>query len=92
MGKYRFKDEIFRLLSQYREPVFCSDHFFNISGRGLSGQILKTEGKIGVKFANDLHQKLRVQKRFSILDPNGLFIDIVQQVESQAHCWDQYMN
>ena len=44
------------------------------------------------KFSYDLHQEPWGQKRFSILDPNRLFIDIVQQVEPQAHWWDQYMN
>lgn len=31
------------------------------------------------------------QRRFSVLDPNGLFIDIVQQIEPKAGFWDKYM-
>ncbi len=91
MGKYRFKDEIFRLLSQYREPAFCSDHFLTLQVENAAAEFEKLKAK-GSKFTYDLHQELRVQKRFSILDPNGLFIDIVQQIEQQAHWWGQYMN
>jgi len=31
------------------------------------------------------------QKRFCVQDPNGLFIDIVEQTEPQQGWWDQYM-
>lgn len=32
------------------------------------------------------------QRRFSVLDPNGLFIDIVQQIEPAAGFWEPYLN
>ena len=32
------------------------------------------------------------QKRFGLTDPNGMYIDIVQQTEPEEHFWDQYMN
>lgn len=31
------------------------------------------------------------QKRFSLEDPNGLFIDIVEQIQPQEGWWDAYM-
>ena len=31
------------------------------------------------------------QKRFSLEDPNGLFIDIVEQIQPQEAWWDAYM-
>lgn len=31
------------------------------------------------------------QRRFSVIDPNGLFIDIVEQIEPAAEFWDKYM-
>lgn len=31
------------------------------------------------------------QKRFCVQDPNGLFIDIVEQTEPQQGWWDKYM-
>lgn len=31
------------------------------------------------------------QRRFSVIDPNGLFIDVVQQIEPKAGFWDAYM-
>lgn len=32
------------------------------------------------------------QRRFSVLDPNSVFIDIVQQIEPAAGFWDKYLN
>lgn len=31
------------------------------------------------------------QRRFSVVDPNGLFIDIVQQIEPAPGFWDKYL-
>lgn len=31
------------------------------------------------------------QRRFGIIDPNGMYIDIVQQIEPQPGFWDQYI-
>ncbi len=47
--------------------------------------------KSNAEFAYDLKQEPWGQKRFAITDPNGIWIDVVQQVEPQAGWWDQYM-
>lgn len=31
------------------------------------------------------------QRRFGIIDPNGLWVDVVQQIEPQAGFWDKYI-
>ncbi|NJO02124.1 MAG: glyoxalase [Bacteroidia bacterium] len=31
------------------------------------------------------------QRRFAVLDPSDIFLDIVQQIEPQEGYWDQYM-
>jgi predicted enzyme related to lactoylglutathione lyase len=31
------------------------------------------------------------QKRFGVIDPNGMYIDIVEQTEPQHNYWEQYM-
>jgi uncharacterized glyoxalase superfamily protein PhnB len=31
------------------------------------------------------------QKRFGVIDPNGIYLDIVEQVEPEAGYWDKYM-
>jgi len=32
------------------------------------------------------------QKRFGLIDPNGMYIDIVEQIEPEEGYWDQYMS
>lgn len=31
------------------------------------------------------------QRRFGIIDPNGMYVDIVQQIDPKQGFWDQYM-
>jgi catechol 2,3-dioxygenase-like lactoylglutathione lyase family enzyme len=43
----------------------------------------------------DIHYALKNepwgQRRFGIIDPNGMYIDIVEQIEPQPGFWDQYI-
>ena len=32
------------------------------------------------------------QKRFGLIDPNGMYIDIVEQIEPEEGYWDKYMS
>jgi len=46
---------------------------------------------LGVKPVYDLKSEPWGQKRFCVQDPNGLFIDIVEQTEPQKGWWDAYV-
>jgi uncharacterized glyoxalase superfamily protein PhnB len=46
---------------------------------------------LGLKMVYDLHDEPWGQRRFSVQDPNGLFIDVVQQIEPRPGFWDPYM-
>lgn len=46
---------------------------------------------LNVTLVYDLKLEPWGQKRFSIQDPNGLFIDVVEQTEPLAGWWDPYM-
>jgi uncharacterized glyoxalase superfamily protein PhnB len=39
----------------------------------------------------ELHREEWGQVRFGLTDPNGLYIDIVQQVEPATGYWEKYM-
>ncbi len=45
----------------------------------------------GATFTYSLHDEPWGQRRFSLTDPNGLFIDVVQQIEPKPGYWDKYM-
>jgi uncharacterized glyoxalase superfamily protein PhnB len=45
----------------------------------------------GCPIVHGLKDEAWGQRRFSVLDPNGLFIDVVQQIEPQEGFWDAYM-
>jgi catechol 2,3-dioxygenase-like lactoylglutathione lyase family enzyme len=45
----------------------------------------------GADFAYHLKDELWGQKRFAIYDPNGLWIDIVQQTTPEQGWWDKYI-
>lgn len=45
----------------------------------------------GVEIFYHLHEELWGQKRFGLVDPNGLYIDVVEQIAPQDGFWDQYM-
>lgn len=47
--------------------------------------------KAGMPMHYALKEEPWGQRRFSVIDPNGLFIDVVQQIEPQAGFWDKYM-
>jgi uncharacterized glyoxalase superfamily protein PhnB len=44
----------------------------------------------GLKIKYDLHDEPWGQRRFGIVDPNGMYVDIVQQIEPQAGFWEKY--
>ncbi|MBC8174011.1 MAG: glyoxalase, partial [Chitinophagales bacterium] len=31
------------------------------------------------------------QRRFGVVDPNGMYVDIVEQIEPQEGFWDKYL-
>ena len=47
--------------------------------------------KKGIQISYALKTEDWGQKRFGIIDPNGMYIDIVQQIEPKKGYWDQYM-
>lgn len=47
--------------------------------------------RVKAPFAYKLKSEAWGQKRFAILDPNGIWVDVVQQVEPQEGWWDQYI-
>lgn len=47
--------------------------------------------KQGVKIDYQLKDEAWGQRRFGVIDPNGLWVDVVQQIEPQADFWPQYM-
>lgn len=51
-------------------------------------QALKNSGAV---FTYELTKESWGQHRFALKDPNGIWIDIVAQVEPEAGWWDQYV-
>lgn len=47
--------------------------------------------KAGLSIHYPLKDEAWGQRRFSLLDPNGLFIDVVQQIEPAPGFWDKYI-
>jgi uncharacterized glyoxalase superfamily protein PhnB len=45
----------------------------------------------GVAPFYDLHDEAWGQRRFTLTDPNGVIVDVVEQTEPAAGYWDQYM-
>lgn len=45
----------------------------------------------GAEIYYDLKEEAWGQKRFGLIDPNGMYIDIVEQVAPEKGYWDQYM-
>lgn len=55
------------------------DHAFEaMTATGLSASYPLTDEPFG-------------QRRFGFFDPSGLWVDVVQQIESEAGFWDRYM-
>lgn len=45
----------------------------------------------GINISHHLKDEPWGQRRFGVIDPNGLYIDIVEQTEPQQGFWDKYM-
>jgi catechol 2,3-dioxygenase-like lactoylglutathione lyase family enzyme len=45
----------------------------------------------GVPIAYALRDEPWGQRRFGLVDPNGMWVDVVQQIEPQPGFWDPYM-
>ena len=45
----------------------------------------------GLKIDYELKDEAWGQRRFGIVDPNGLWVDVVQQIEPQEDFWSRYM-
>jgi len=45
----------------------------------------------GVPIAYALRDEPWGQRRFGLVDPNGMWVDVVQQIEPQPGFWDSYM-
>lgn len=44
----------------------------------------------GLKIRYELHDEPWGQRRFGIVDPNGMYVDIVEQTEPEPGFWDKY--
>jgi catechol 2,3-dioxygenase-like lactoylglutathione lyase family enzyme len=45
----------------------------------------------GLKISYELRDEPWGQRRFGVIDPSGMYIDVVQQIEPQAGFWDKYL-
>jgi predicted enzyme related to lactoylglutathione lyase len=46
--------------------------------------------KAGLKIRYDLKDEPWGQRRFGVIDPNGMYIDVVQQIEPEKGFWEKY--
>jgi len=46
--------------------------------------------KAGLNFYYELKDEPWGQRRFGVLDPNGMYIDVVQQIEPEKGFWEKY--
>ena len=46
--------------------------------------------KAGIKIYYPLKDEAWGQRRFGVIDPNGMYIDIVQQIEPEKGFWEKY--
>ena len=46
--------------------------------------------KAGLKIHYELKDEPWGQRRFGVIDPNGMYIDVVQQIEPEKGFWDKY--
>ncbi len=46
--------------------------------------------KAGLKISYELKDEPWGQRRFGVIDPNGMYIDIVQQIEPEKGFWEKY--
>jgi uncharacterized glyoxalase superfamily protein PhnB len=47
--------------------------------------------RAGVAFAHSLQDEPWGQRRFGVLDPSGMWVDIVQQIDPAPGFWDPYL-
>lgn len=47
--------------------------------------------KAGLAIFYELKDEPWGQRRFGIVDPNGMYVDVVQQIEPEAGFWEKYM-
>jgi uncharacterized glyoxalase superfamily protein PhnB len=47
--------------------------------------------KRGLSIAYALKDEAWGQRRFAVLDPNSLWVDVVQQTQPQEGFWDKYL-
>jgi catechol 2,3-dioxygenase-like lactoylglutathione lyase family enzyme len=47
--------------------------------------------KGGLKIFYSLKDEDWGQRRFGIVDPNGMYVDVVQQIEAKEGFWDKYL-
>jgi uncharacterized glyoxalase superfamily protein PhnB len=45
----------------------------------------------GIAIHYPLKEEQWGQKRFGLIDPNGMYIDIVEQIAPEEGYWDKYM-
>lgn len=45
----------------------------------------------GVAFAHPLRDESWGQRRFALIDPSGMWVDVVQQIEPAPGYWERYM-
>ena len=46
--------------------------------------------KVGLKMNYELKDEPWGQRRFGVIDPNGMYLDIVEQIEPQKGFWEKY--
>lgn len=47
--------------------------------------------KAGLNISYSLKDEPWGQRRFGVVDPNGMYVDVVQQIEPEKGFWDKYM-
>lgn len=86
------------LMSEDHPSAPPSNHFVTpASGVWLTLQVADAKAeydrlkKAGMVFRYELKDEAWGQRRFGVVDPNGMYVDIVEQTEPQAGFWDKYM-
>lgn len=71
--------------------VFTGDGAFLTIEVTDAGKLYNAFSNAGADFTYQLKDEPWGQRRFAIGDPNGLWIDVVQQTAPDAGWWDQYI-
>lgn len=64
--------------------------FLTLQVADAKGEFEKLK-KAGADISYQLKDEPWGQRRFGIIDPNGLYIDVVEQINPQEGFWDKYM-